>query len=293
MPRPLRIHVPGAMYHVTLRGNHRQDIFFTPEDRQILTDIIAEVIDRFGARLHAYCYMSNHFHALIQVSDAPLGRLMLRIAGQYARTIQAALHTTGHLFEKRYHPILVDADEYLLELLRYIHLNPVRAHIASSPEDYPWSSHHVYMGGREEPWVTTEFALSMFHSDRERAIGAYHRFIHEGFAQSGTSPFVECNPNDHRILGSDQFASRLLGQAWKPRSRKTLEQIIEEACATFTVTVAQLCSAGRGHKLVKARAWVAHQAVMARITSLAAVARHFNRDESSLRHGMKQYYHYP
>lgn len=293
MPRPLRIHVPGAIYHVTLRGNHRQSIFFAPRDRQALSNLIAEVIDRFGARLHAYCYMSNHIHALIQVGDAPLGRLMLRIAGQYARTIQAALHTTGHLFEKRYYPVLVDADEYLLELLRYIHLNPVRARMVASPEDYPWSSHHVYLGERDDPWVTTNFALAMFHTERERAVHAYRRFVRARVGQSGVSPFVECNPNDRRILGSDAFAARLLGQAWRPRSRKTLEELIQEACSTFAVAPADLCSASRSHRLVKARAWTAYQAVSERIASLAAVARFFNRDESSLRHGMKQYFRYP
>jgi putative transposase len=123
MPRSLRLHAPGAFYPVTLRGNHRQNIFFCDGHRQTLSQLIAEVIDRFGARLHAYCYMTNHIHALIQVGETPLGRIMLRIAGRYARTIQSALHTTGHLFEKRYHPVLVDADEYLLELLRYIHLS--------------------------------------------------------------------------------------------------------------------------------------------------------------------------
>lgn len=86
MPRPLRLHVPGAMYHVTLRGNHRQNIFF-PKDRQILSDLIAEVTERFGARVHAYCYMTNHLHALIQVGDIPLGRLMLRIGGILARVV--------------------------------------------------------------------------------------------------------------------------------------------------------------------------------------------------------------
>jgi putative transposase len=133
MPRPPRIHVPGAFYHVTLRGNHRQAIFFTAQDRHTLSALIEEVLERFGARLHAYCYMTNHIHALIQVGEAPLGRLMLRIAGRYARLTQKGLHTTGHLFEKRYYPVLVDADEYLLELLRYIHLNPVRARMVDSP----------------------------------------------------------------------------------------------------------------------------------------------------------------
>ncbi|MES1192275.1 MAG: transposase [Steroidobacter sp.] len=85
MPRKPRIHVPGAFYHVTLRGNHSQDIFFSPNDRWMLNQIVAEVLDRFHARLHAYCWMTNHVHLLIQVGDTPLGRLMLRIASRYAR----------------------------------------------------------------------------------------------------------------------------------------------------------------------------------------------------------------
>ncbi len=292
MPRPLRIHVPGAFYHVTLRGNHRQDIFFCSRDRQILSELISEVMDRFGARLHAYCFMTNHIHALIQVGDAPLGRLMLRIAGRYARTVQSALHTTGHLFEKRYHPMLVDADEYLLELLRYIHLNPVRAHMVQSVDDYPWSSHHAYLGERPEPWVTTDFALSMFHADRHTAIDAYRRFVSNGRG-SGHSPLADCNPNDPRVLGSDEFAGRLLGAAWKPRSRRTLEQLIAEAQEQFGLMAVELCSASQEQRLVKARAWIAHQAAISRIASVALVARALNRDESSLRRAVKKHFNYP
>jgi putative transposase len=292
MPRPLRLHAPGAMYHVTLRGNHRQNIFFTPEDRRILSELIAEVVTRFGARLHAYCFMTNHIHALIQVADAPLGRLMLRIAGRYARTVQAKLHTTGHLFEKRYYPVLVDADEYLLELLRYIHLNPVRAHMVASPDDYPWSSHPVYLGERAEPWVTTDFALSLFHSDRDRAVRAYRQFVLEQTDQSVSSPLRECNRNDRRVLGSDDFAARMLGEAWRPRSHKTLDQIIEEACNNFAVSAADLASASRASSLVRARAWITHQAVTQRIAPIAAVARLLKRDESSLRHGLRRHFHH-
>jgi REP element-mobilizing transposase RayT len=262
-----------------------------PKDRQLLNELIAEVLERFNARLHAYCFMTNHIHALIQVSEAPLGRLMMRIAGRYARLIQANLRTTGHLFEKRYYPVLVDADEYLLELLRYIHLNPVRAHMVDCPEDYPWSSHHVYLGRRNEPWVTTDFALSMLHKDRAHAIGAYRRFIREQVADtSRESPLSECNPNDSRILGSDEFAGRLLGQNWKPRSYKTLDDLIAEACAKFGVTPEQLCSTNRRNVLVVARAWIGHQAITGRISSMAAVARHLCRDESTLRHGINTYF---
>jgi REP element-mobilizing transposase RayT len=166
------------------------------------------VLERFTARLHAYCWMTNPMHMLIQVGDTPLGTLILRIAGRYARTVQKHLRTTGHLFEKQYHPILVDADEYLLELLRYIHLNPVRARMVQHPSEYPWSSHHAYLGESAQSWVTTDFALRMFHSDRILAVAAYRHFIDRETGRPRHSPLSECNPADRRILGSDEFAGR-------------------------------------------------------------------------------------
>ena len=276
------------MYHVTLRGNHRQDIFFETSDRQRLSELFATVLEQFDARLHAYCYMSNHIHALIQVGDEPLGKLIMRVAGQYARQTQARLQTTGHLFEKRYYPVLVDVDRYFLTLLRYIHLNPIRAGLASSTEAYPWSSHHVYAGRRVEPWVTTDFALSQFSLDRPRAVDAYNRFVAQPFdADAAQSPLEDCNPSDRRILGSDDFARRLLGSEWKPRSTKTLDVLIEDACKHFNCSPSDLASGSRKSQLVAARAYVGQQAVSGRVASVAEVARRFNRDESSLRHAMK------
>jgi putative transposase len=293
MPRPLRIHVPGAFYHVTLRGNHRQNIFFTAADRRLFDEITAEVIERFRARLHAYCWMTNHVHMLLQVGDAPLGKLMLRIAGRYARTVQKKLHTTGHLFEKRYYPLLIDADEYLLEVLRYIHLNPVRANIVRSPSDYSWSSHRVYLGALCQPWVTTDFVLKMFHSKAERAIGAYAQFIEANVDSTGGSPLDERNPNDRRILGSDDFAARMLGNAWRPRSRKSLTELIADACTQFDVPIDTLRSRSCQRRFTKVRAWIAHQALVLQITSLSDVARTFNRSEASLRESVKRHFNYP
>jgi len=276
------------MYHVTLRGNHRQDIFFEPADRYRLSELFAEVLERFSARLHAYCYMSNHIHALIQVGDAPLGKLIMRVAGQYARGTQSRLQTTGHLFEKRYYPVLVNVDQYFLTLLRYIHLNPVRAGLASSTDAYPWSSHHAYIGRRVEPWVTTDFALSQFSADRARAVDAYRRFVMQPLdAEAQRSPLEDCNPSDRRILGSDDFAQRLFGPGWQPRSSKTLDVLIEDACARFNCSPTELGSVSRKPHLVAARAFVVHQAVSGRVASVAEVARKFNRDESSLRHALK------
>ena len=272
------------MYHVTLRGNHQQAIFFTATDRVRMNDLFAEGVERFDARLHAYCYMTNHLHALVQVADTPLGALMRRVGGQYARMTQARLETTGHLFEKRYHQVLVDTDAYLRELVRYIHLNPVRAGLASLPSEYPWTSHHAYLGRRHEPWVTTDFALSQFSPHRDHAVKAYEIFL--GQTPVATSPLDARNPSDSRILGDDDFARRMLGSEWKPRSRKSLDQLVAESCKNFSVTERDLRSPRRDAKIVAARAWVANEAIEGRIASVAAVARMFNRNESSLRRAL-------
>jgi putative transposase len=268
------------MYHVTLRGNHRQDIFFTPDDRGLLTYIIRDILVDCGARLHAYCYMTNHVHALLQVSDTPLSKIMLLVAGRYARRVQARLKTTGHLFEKRYHALLVDADEYLLALLRYIHLNPVRASLVSSPDEYPWSSHHAYLGRRSEPWVTTEFALRMLGSDRQRATAAYESLIRS--ASTG-SPLDQRNDRDPRILGGDAFVQKVLGENWTPRHDVALQQVIDDACAKFEVTEPELRSPSHLKNVSQARDWIMQQARSAEIVSVASLAQYFNRDASSIR----------
>jgi REP-associated tyrosine transposase len=293
MPRAPRIHAPGACYHVTLRGNHRQDIFFTRHDRDLFEELIAEALDRFTARLHAYCWMTNHVHMLLQVGDTPLGRLMMRIAGRYARTVQRHMDTTGHLFEKRYHAVLVDADQYLLALLRYIHLNPVRARLVKHPSDYPWCSHHAYLGDMTPRWLTTDFGLRMFHAEREQAIAAYARFVDEDVDNPSASPLLERNPSDTRILGDEDFSRKLLNVACAPRSRTTLNEVVAIACQQFSVTEDALRSASRQRCLTQARAWIAHQAIVQRIASLSAVARHFHRSEAALRQSVRHRFNYP
>ncbi len=268
------------MYHVTLRGNHRQDIFFTMDDRQLLTTLISQATGTCGAQVHAYCYMPNHIHLLIRVDETPLSKIMLLIASPYARRIQARMETTGHFFERRYHAVLVDTNAYLLTLLRYIHHNPVRAKLVAAPDDYQWSSHHAYAGTRAEPWVTTAFGLSMLDSRRERAIAAYKALV---ACPLTTSPLAECNARDPRILGSDAFANSQLGGVWSAQFSTTVPKLIDDACARFGVTTAELQSTSRLANVTSARLWVAEQAVAAGICSRADVARCFNRYAPSFR----------
>ena len=279
MPRPPRIHVGGGFYHVTLRGNHAQPIFFQPADRVTLESIVADTIPRCGARVHAYCWMTNHIHLLVQVGEIPLGRVILRIASRYARTVQARLDTTGHLFERRYHSVLVDADAYLLAVLRYIHQNPVRAGIAASPGEYRWSSHHAYLRPDGPGWVTTEFALRMLGSRSSVVVEQYRRLMQNDTHSDDLRP----HEADERVLGSDDFLARV---TWPPRSirpRVSFDELLLEVAERFSVRAEDLSCPSRARRLAAARAWLARCALDQAGASICEVARRLNRSEASIR----------
>lgn len=302
MPRRNRLHVPGGLYHVVLRGNHRQPLFHVPSDRAMLDDLVAEALARFGARVHAYCWMSNHVHLAIQVGETPLGPLVQRIAGQYARRLQRRLPTTGHLFEGRYRAVLVDADEQLLRLNRYIHLNPRRAGMVADPADYPWSGHRAYLGLAVVPWLTTDFTLRVLGPDLASARRAYRRMIALGGDPEDSVDFNRGVPGDCRVLGADRFLKdleakrsavpRFAGrQGRRPsprRDRPSLEQLIDVAAAEFGVDAEALASAARSPELTRARCAVAERALAGGAASLCEVARRLNRSHSSLSEALER-----
>src|SRR5688572_8426640 len=288
MPRKPRLHLPGGFYHITLRGNHRQRLFFNGEHRMILDTIMSEATERYGIRVHAFCWMTNHLHMAVEVNEVPLGRVMMWVASRHARVVQGDLITTGHLFERRYHALLVDKDSYLLELVRYIHLNPVHAGIVNDPLRYRWSSHAAYMGVREIPWVTCDFVLRMLNEDPAMAKAAYAEFIHKGVEAGFDPTILIAHRRDARILGDDKFLRRVTRRATtaaKPlalKQRRTLDNVIDDACRRFGVSRDALQSPSRARQLARARAWVGYRALQEYITTLSAVARLFSRDESSM-----------
>jgi len=139
--RPLRIEYEGAFYHVTARGNERKEIFFAGHDYAKFMDYLRETRDRYHFLLHCYVLMPNHYHLLIETPEGNISQVMHRLNASYTGYINRTRQRTGHLFQGRYKAILVDRDNYLLELSRYVHLNPVRAGMVSNPGDYPHSSY--------------------------------------------------------------------------------------------------------------------------------------------------------
>ena len=205
MARPLRIEYGGALYHTTSRGNARQDIFLNDEDRRNFLEILEDVGAQYNWVCHAYCLMSNHYHLLVETPDANSSRGMRQLNGVYTQAFNRRHKRVGHLLQGRYKAILVEKDSHLLELARYIVLNPARVKLVRHPRDWRWSSYRA-TAGEEEPLnlLTTDWILSQFHGYREQAMKEYRRFVEQGY---GADPWAELRGGV--ILGTERFAEEL------------------------------------------------------------------------------------
>ena len=162
MSRPLRIQYPDAWYHVMNRGRRAEAVFSDKQDYQGFVDLLQETCEMWDVRIAAYCLMPNHYHLLMQTPQANLSRSMRHINGIYTQRYNRRHSCDGQLFRGRYKSILVEQDSYLLQLMRYIHKNPVKAGLAENPGGYAWSSHRAYLSNAKKwDWVSTDFILSM------------------------------------------------------------------------------------------------------------------------------------
>ncbi|MDY6986865.1 MAG: transposase [Thermodesulfobacteriota bacterium] len=178
MARPLRIEYPGAFYHVIHRGNAGEAIFRTKRNREKFLENVAKAVERFGIKIHTYCLMTNHYHFLVETPEANLSRAVQWINVSYAAYFNRNRNRIGHLFQGRFKSILIDADEYLKHLSRYIHLNPLRANMVEQLQSYPWSSYRVFAGKAKAPdWLEVDWLLSLFGKSRKRACTAYRKFV--------------------------------------------------------------------------------------------------------------------
>lgn len=180
MARPLRIQYKGAWYHVMNRGGARQKIFCSEKDYQLFLDLLEESVDLWGIRIHAFSLLPNHYHLIIETPHGNLSRAMRHIDGVYTQRFNRHWKRDGHLFRGRYKSLLVEEDAYLVELLRYIHLNPVRAKLTRKPQNHPWTSHGIYLGGRGFEWMSTGRLLGYFGKRLSKARRKLHEFVMEG-----------------------------------------------------------------------------------------------------------------
>ena len=208
MARPLRIEYPGALYHVTSRGNAKAKIYFDEHDYRTFLDVLDFVVKRFNWLCHAYCLLPNHYHMLVETPEGNLSGGMRQLNGIYTQKFNWKHSRCGHLLQGRYKAILVDKDEYLLELARYLMLNPVRAGICEHPEEYAWSSYRATLGKEVAPeFLTTDWLLAKFGDKRGRARRRFADFVQAGMKRT-VSPWS--NLKGQIYLGDATFVENVL-----------------------------------------------------------------------------------
>ncbi len=242
MARPLRIEYTGAWHHVMNRGRRGEDIFSDSRDFEAFLVVLQEAAEVFDLQVSAYCLMSNHYHLLVQTPNGNLSRVMRQINGVYTQRYNRRHKVDGQLFRGRYKSILVEEDSYLLELLRYIHRNPIRANICQSIKDYPWTSHHGYISNAKKwEWLHKHFLLSMFAGKAKKAKKAYTEFIQDADSLEVTHFYSKKNLAS--VFGSSDFVEWIKGKFYLlkknaeiPESRQlapTISDIKKVVCQLY------------------------------------------------------------
>ena len=215
MARPIRVEFEGAVYHVTARGNERRAIFRNDEDRQMFLATLERSVKEYGLRLHSYCLMPNHYHLLVETPRGNLSRAIGWLQTTYTVRFNRRHRRSGHLFQGRFKAHLVEADSYAMELMRYVHLNPVRPRNKSVPvpqerrgdlQEYRWSSHRSYLGCAASPeWLCTEW-LSFFGRNGASARRQYERFVNDAFGEVVKNPWDELQGG--LVIGGEELLGR-------------------------------------------------------------------------------------
>jgi putative transposase len=286
MARKPRLHENSAVYHVMLRGNGGQVIFFDDADRSHFYLLLQQGIARYGHRIHGFCLMGTHAHLAIQVGEEPLPKIMQNLSFRSTRWVNRKQKRIGHLFQGRYKAIMVDQQAYLLELVRSIHLNPVRAKQARQPQAYAWSGHRAYLGRETLPWLTTDWVLSQFGARFAISSKRYAAFVHAGRGEGHREEFHHGGDQDQRVLGDDRFAERIVNKSCASPQPITLDKLIKMVSQSYRLTESDLASVGRERRASEARCVIGWLAQKSGQVTLTEVGRRFGRDVATLSRGV-------
>jgi putative transposase len=286
MARRPRLFAPGILYHVIVRGNYRQKTFLGARDYQAYLQRLVRYRERFGVTVYAYCLMSNHVHLLLETGSEPLSRFMQGLQQSYAQYFNRRHHKVGHLFQGRYKAIVCEKDEYLLALVRYIHLNPIRAKLVHRLDDYAYSGHREYCGARVGEVLEPSRVLDMLGG---RA--AYRRFVQEGLRDGHREEYYDVI--DQRFLGAERFVEKLKAQAHEepqaPRPKKPVMAAFRSAARALEVDPAVLSGADRSWQVSRYRALVGYVLIRRLGYRLKDVAKCLRRDIATVSSMVSRY----
>jgi REP element-mobilizing transposase RayT len=261
MARKRRIEIEGGLYHVITRGNNRQIIFRSERDYRKMLELLERQKGRIPFFLHAYCLMPNHVHLLIERREESISRIMQRLLTRYAQYYNRTYRKVGHVLQGRYKAILCDSDQYLAELVRYIHLNPVRARLVQRPEDWAWSGHRAYIGIDHSRLADVDPLLRRFGAKKNQARERYAEFVLAGRKLGHRAELYQCNGG--RILGGEEFVDATIhriGERGHPRrkSRRKPEkldvrELVNAGTKATGIRKKRLCGRIRSEAIVLAK----------------------------------------
>jgi putative transposase len=314
MPRQARLDITGALHHIMVRGINKAVIFEDDQDKTRFLERLGRNIIEGKCTVYAWVLMSNHVHILFKSGKEGISSVMRKLLTWYAQYYNRRHNRTGHLFENRYKSILCNEDEYLLTLLRYIHLNPLRAQIVKSIADldsYLWSGHRAIIGKAKNPWMDAEYVLAQFGSTRRKALYAYRKLMSEEIgqgqikeliggglirSQGGWSQVLSIRRRgqkevfDERILGRGDFINKVLKEAEdgqlrqlkNKRAGRTIQMIIAEECRKRGISLGELKGGSKRRKVSEARSLIALRSRDELGLSSAETARHVGVNTSSI-----------
>ncbi len=280
MARKPRLHISQGYYFVTLQSNAGRTLFQNRQDAHYFYELLEHGVATYHYRLHAFCLMPQQVFLLIQVGDISLSNIMHNISFRYTRWLNRSQPEGGHVFAGRYQATLLEADEYLLPVLRYIHIQPVRAGLTEKARDYLWSSHRCYLQEMELPWLCTEEAMSRFAADREHALMYYKGYILAALKKTDTDNFLKKTENN--ILANEGFRLnlRLKTQALTPRCE--FPDLLRAVCKEFNITQEELKSLGKQRSSSYARGVLAMLVKQQPNIAFTDMARFVQRDATTL-----------
>ena len=257
MARPLRVEYPGAYYHVINRGNNQEKIYKNDRDKEKFLEYLEKAAERFSIIIHSYCLMSTHYHLLVQTPEANLSLAMQWINVSYATYFNRKRGRYGHLFQGRFKAILIDADEYLTHLSRYIHLNPVRAKMISLPAEYQWSSYGAFIGKNKAPrFLETSWLLSNFGKTKKEGKRNYQDFVEKVDVKALENPSKQVTGGF--LLGDADFVNwvketflsgrndeKEIPQLKKLKPKVSLEKVLEAVTQEFNCSQDRIIAKGR------------------------------------------------
>ena len=258
MSRPQRIEFEGAYYHVMNRGRGREDIFRSPEHFDAFLGVLSDAVQRFGLVVHAYCLMTNHYHILVSTPQGNLQRAMRHIGGVYTQHYNRLQNTDGSLFKGRYKAILIDSDEYLLHLSKYIHNNPLEAKMVESLANYRWSSYPSYIGKvKAQSWLTRAEVYDQLSGKRAKQ-KHYRTYVEDQNLSAEVSAFYS-KQRFAQILGADDFKEMIAAQHAEPSIevprndrlgvKPSIEKIVAMVAQDYNCDEASLLVVQRGRGL--------------------------------------------